>query len=331
MTHVRALDDIDNEFSDVRRMVANTLDGLGDEQIVEPDGYAPGVFHHVGHELADKRAKLFVDGLVVADNLRCGDSIQSRECIQRPAQDVRRHFPRQLDFGDVDGPRCAVCGDASRAFRNLAGLVPGALEIGDGLRSSHQQPEVFGGWLATSDDVAQLFIYLDFHRVQAMLVGDNLLNNIEVEGVQRLHRTSNLLFHQAAHLEQPGGYQIEVGVELAGEVLVGHFRSLAEAAGNVILARFLGRLRENLLGSAELNELPQMHERRVFRDAGRLLHVVSDDDDRVVFAQRMQQVFNLAGCYRVQRGSRFVQKQHFGVDGKRPGNTQALLLAPGER
>ena len=46
---------------------------------------------------------------------------------------------------------------------------------------------------------------------------------------------------------------------------------------------------------------PEVEERRVVADAGGLLHVVGDDDDRVAALQLVDQVLDLAGGDRVQR------------------------------
>src|ERR1700754_842758 len=71
--------------------------------------------------------------------------------------------------------------------------------------------------------------------------------------------------------------------------------SSAEAAGDVVLGVLLLRLHEELGRGAELDQVAEVHVGGVVRAAGRLLHVVRDDHDRVVGLQFVDQFFDLAG------------------------------------
>ena len=66
------------------------------------------------------------------------------------------------------------------------------------------------------------------------------------------------------------------------------------------------------------------------RDPRRLLHVVRDDDDRVLLLERLDQVLDRQRRDRVQRRARLVHQQHLRLDGDRPGDAQPLLLAAGQ-
>src|SRR3954451_5102857 len=57
---------------------------------------------------------------------------------------------------------------------------------------------------------------------------------------------------------------------------------LAELARDVLLRAGVVRVGEDLVGLGELHELAGEHERRLVRHAPGLLHVVRDDDDRVL-------------------------------------------------
>src|SRR5215216_4352199 len=69
-------------------------------------------------------------------------------------------------------------------------------------------------------------------------------------------------------------------------------RRLAEAAGDVVLGPPVGRVGEERVGAVDLDQQPGavagalgrlgVEEGRAVGDAGRLLHVVGDDHDRVV-------------------------------------------------
>src|SRR5690606_11068562 len=75
----------------------------------------------------------------------------------------------------------------------------------------------------------------------------------------------------------------------------------AEAARDVVLRRLLRRGREDLRGLVDLDEFArlahtlQVEEPGGVADARRLLHVVGDDDDRVVRLQLQHQVLDGLG------------------------------------
>ena len=71
-------------------------------------------------------------------------------------------------------------------------------------------------------------------------------------------------------------------------------------------------------------------ERRHVGDARGLLHVVRDDHDRVVPLEVVHQVLDARGGDGVERGGRLVHEDHLGLDGERPRDAEALLLAAGE-
>ena len=61
--------------------------------------------------------------------------------------------------------------------------------------------------------------------------------------------------------------------------------NLTEPPGQVVLSLFLRGTGEQGLGGAEFDEHAFEKKRRVVRDPRRLLHVVRDDDDRVLAPQ----------------------------------------------
>ena len=72
-------------------------------------------------------------------------------------------------------------------------------------------------------------------------------------------------------------------------------------------------------------------ERGPVADAGRLLHVVGHDDDRVVLAQLGHQLLDAEGRDGIERRRRLVHEDHLRVDRERPGDAQPLLLPARER
>jgi hypothetical protein len=72
-----------------------------------------------------------------------------------------------------------------------------------------------------------------------------------------------------------------------------HVFTLTKAPSDVIFGLFLVGLSENFLGGTEFNHIPLVKERRVIRDARRLLHIMSHDRNRVVLLQLANEIFDL--------------------------------------
>ena len=86
MAHVLALDQIDDELGHVLGMVANALDGLGEEQQVQAGRDGAGVFHHVGDELAHKTVKFLVNQIVFFEDGNRSSGIEAGKRVQCLAQ-----------------------------------------------------------------------------------------------------------------------------------------------------------------------------------------------------------------------------------------------------
>ncbi len=67
-------------------------------------------------------------------------------------------------------------------------------------------------------------------------------------------------------------------------------------------------------------------ERGAVAHPGGLLHVVGDDDDRVVELDLLHQLLDPGGRDRVERRARLVHQDHLGLDGDAAGDAQPLLL-----
>src|SRR3990172_11795016 len=115
---------------------------------------------------------------------------------------------------------------------------------------------------------------------------------------------------------------------------------LSEAARNVVFRALVARFGEDLAGLSELHQNSPtsggllvnlcVEESRLIGDPGRLLHVVSHDDDGVVFFQFLHQVFYADCCDRVESRRRFVHQYHIMLHTDRPRDAEALLLTTRE-
>src|SRR6266478_2249214 len=110
----------------------------------------------------------------------------------------------------------------------------------------------------------------------------------------------------------------------------GAIQALAEAAGDVGLRARITGGGEELRRGAELDELAGEQESGKVADARGLLHVVGNGDDGAEILQLDEQLFDFGGADGVERRTGFVEKEHFGLDGKGAGDAQALLLAAGK-
>src|SRR5437773_1001358 len=110
----------------------------------------------------------------------------------------------------------------------------------------------------------------------------------------------------------------------------------SEAPGDVVLGAAVVGLGEDLGGRTHLDQAPRLagpgdvEEGSRVADARRLLHVVGDDDDRVVVLQLADEILDAKGGDRVEGGARLVHQQHLRLDRDGPGDAEPLLLAAGE-
>jgi len=71
---------------------------------------------------------------------------------------------------------------------------------------------------------------------------------------------------------------------------------------------------EDCFGRIKLDDPSQIHESGAVRNAGGLLHVVSDDDDAVVAFEFLDQPLDAIRRSRVKRRARFVEQDDLGTD-----------------
>src|SRR5262249_13647426 len=98
-----------------------------------------------------------------------------------------------------------------------------------------------------------------------------------------------------------------------------------KSASDVILGLLVLGLDEDRIGHVELDQLSEIHVRRVVGDPRSLLHIVRDDDYGEVLLQLVQQLLDLGRGDRVERGRRLVEQYHLRLDGDAAGDAQALL------
>jgi hypothetical protein len=218
--HVGALDDVDDLLGEVLGVVADTLDRLGDEHQIDRRRDGARVFHHVGDELAHQTVELAVDLVVLAEHVKRLRSVEPRERVERLAQQVDRQRRLVRDVTDRKARPAghAVLGQLLHGAGDAGSLVANALQVADRLGHRDQQAQVARGRLTTHDDRRQVAV--DLHLVDALLGADHLGGQLGTALRQRLDRLGDLGLDQSTHLEHAGGDAAELGVKLAGNVLV---------------------------------------------------------------------------------------------------------------
>src|ERR1700730_5098823 len=108
---------------------------------------------------------------------------------------------------------------------------------------------------------------------------------------------------------------------------------LAEPSGDVGLCPAVLRLVEQVTRGRELDEVAvavlwiHEHERGEVGHARSLLHVVGDDDDRVLMGQLDDEVLDLQRGHRVERRAWLVHEDHLWADCQAPRDHKSLLLS----
>src|SRR3954468_16228560 len=114
--------------------------------------------------------------------------------------------------------------------------------------------------------------------------------------------------------------------------------ALAEAAADVVAGAGVAGVGEDFGGFVDLDQAAdrlcpgglEAEEGSAVGDAGGLLHVVSDDDDREAAFEAVHQLLDRAGGDRVEGRGGLVEEQHVGLDRDRTGDAESLLLAAGK-
>uniref|UniRef100_E6PZA5 Uncharacterized protein n=1 Tax=mine drainage metagenome TaxID=410659 RepID=E6PZA5_9ZZZZ len=107
-------------------------------------------------------------------------------------------------------------------------------------------------------------------------------------------------------------------------------RPSTEAPGDVVLSTLVAWISKDFVRGIELDHATVEEEPSLLCDTCGLLHVVGDNDDGVLGFELKDEVFDLGGRNRIERGGWLVHKQHLGIDGKCAGDAHALLLTAGK-
>src|SRR5438105_15691137 len=105
---------------------------------------------------------------------------------------------------------------------------------------------------------------------------------------------------------------------------------LTEASGNIIFRPPFAWICENLVCRCKLDQPAKIEEACVIGATARLLHVVRHDYDSVTLLQFVNQLFELGGGNRIERGAGLIHQDNVGLDRECARNAKALLLSAGK-
>src|SRR5205823_8368717 len=97
--------------------------------------------------------------------------------------------------------------------------------------------------------------------------------------------------------------------------------------GDVFLGLPLGGVRKYFRSTVDLDQTPEIEKGGVIGTAARLLHVVGDDDDRVLLLELADQFLNFGRRDRIERGTWFVHQHDLRFDRQGARDAKTLLLA----
>lgn len=101
---------------------------------------------------------------------------------------------------------------------------------------------------------------------------------------------------------------------------------LSEFSGDIIMCFLMIRLRKYFARIAPLHQFAHIEKRGLIRDPRSLLHVMSHNDDCILFFQCQNQLFYFPRGHGIKSGRRFIHQKDVRFGGERPCDAQPLLL-----
>lgn len=105
---------------------------------------------------------------------------------------------------------------------------------------------------------------------------------------------------------------------------------LPKTAGDIVLRKLLFRVDKNLFGIRIFDQFPNIEEGDFVTDPSGLLHIVGDDDDRILRFEFVDQLFDLGRRNGVKRRSRLVHQYNGRLNGQCASYADSLLLTSGK-
>ncbi len=307
-------------------MITGAFDVFCGEQQVDARRDGLVIFEHIGEHFADGGVIELIEfliafpdgegflGIALAIGVEGVFDLFERALAHMAEAAIERARQRERDFAAALGDVFSNVADAFKVGRDF--------ERGDGFA------QVARHRLATGEQLDDVVIDGDIEVVDIFIVLDNFFGLSGVGVLHDFEGFGHLGFREAAHLEDEVGQLGEVFIEGVNGMSAGHdgLLNLSETSGDVILGALVLRLGEYIFCGSLLDENTEVEEGGSLRCARGLLHGVSDDDDRIEVAQFVDELFDMGGGDRVERGAGFIHQYDIGADGDGARDAQPLLL-----
>jgi hypothetical protein len=92
--------------------------------------------------------------------------------------------------------------------------IANAFEIGYCFDYHYHHTQVARSGLAARDDAGAAFVYVRFHRIDAVVVGDDAIHQCRISASQRLNGKPGLFFRHLAHQQYAFAYRFKLRIVL---------------------------------------------------------------------------------------------------------------------
>ena len=211
-----ALDSVIHGLGDIRRVVTDPLQILGDEQQMRTRRDVARIFHHVSNELAKQRVVDIVHHPVRPPDLdRLGRVVVAQRIDDRfqLLLHQRRHVGQSgKRIGQIILPQ----NDA--ALGDIGGIVANPLQISGDLQGRHDPPEITRHRLAQRQHAYHELLDLAFQGIDLGVFFHHPHRHDTVAIEDRLRRHGDLAFHDPAHVGQHVAQPLQITIEALDQV-----------------------------------------------------------------------------------------------------------------
>ena len=187
VAYVRSRNDVDDVFGNVRRMVTDAFQRLGNPDDVERLADRAGVFHHVRDELAHHGVEGVVELLVIADQGACFVGVHACQRVECTTQHVGGELAAMPNVGQTRDVVLLRTVDLRGGLGDLDRLVAATLEVGDDARDREDEPEVARRRLPLGDQARAFGVAVEFKLVDPFFGLQDLAEQFAIAGRKGLN------------------------------------------------------------------------------------------------------------------------------------------------
>lgn len=189
----------DDHLGDVRGVVGNPFQVLGDEQNPGGPRRTLRVLRHEGEHGVERSRREVVDEVVPLTHAQGQFRVFADKRVQAIAQHGARPFGHLLEVNIEFEGRFLVQLDGP--FADVLCDIPDPFEIGRDLRARHDESQVAGGRLVQRDEAGAGFIDSDVEIIDHVVPLNDRTRFGGIPFDQRVHGVADLPLDQPPHLE----------------------------------------------------------------------------------------------------------------------------------